>query len=462
MTANKWDPDIWATEVLQKVFRYEEQGGSEERYTLLHWKGTYYQWRGGCYIAISDGDVERIITRLIQKHNDMLDADDENRISITPHHVRSIMLCLRGRIGIPSSRPMNSWPDGREKRVYNIVVENGMLEMDRKDPGSILLKDHDIDYFTPTRLPYEYDSDAGCPRFKKFMRQIMPKKPAYRRLLQQWAGYLFRPDLREQKFLLCVGDGANGKGVFFEIIQELVGRVNCSQVTLPQFKNQFGLYSTIGKVVNVTNESSDFIKKDAEVMVKSYVAGDMLTFDRKHKDPISARPTAKLMIATNDLPRFTDRSEGIWRRILLANFEETFRGKQQDKMLVSKLKEELPGILNWALRGLTGLTASNGFTLPKAHARQLEEYRIESDPARAFLTEWCELKDESYVDCSELYGRYEGYCWNNGYKKLASSQFGKCVKKAFPDSRRVQRGGRAYRSWKYEGIHLRPKRRRRK
>ena len=72
---------------------------------------------------------------------------------------------------------------------------------------------HTPNYFTTVCLPYAYNPDAECPDFDEFLQNITLGRQDYIDLLQEFIGYLFRPDLREQKFLLCVGEGANGKGV---------------------------------------------------------------------------------------------------------------------------------------------------------------------------------------------------------------------------------------------------------
>ena len=41
---------------------------------------------------------------------------------------------------------------------------------------------------------------------------------------------------------------------------------------------------------------------------------------------------------------------GIWRRIRMIPFTENFEGRE-DAQLTDKLKQELPGILNWAVEG---------------------------------------------------------------------------------------------------------------
>ena len=41
----------------------------------------------------------------------------------------------------------------------------------------------------------------------------------------------------------------------------------------------------------------------------------------------------------------------MWRRIRLIPFTQTFEGGRKDNGLLSKLKAEAPGILNWAIEG---------------------------------------------------------------------------------------------------------------
>jgi putative DNA primase/helicase len=272
-------------------------------------------------------------------------------------------------------------------------------------------------------------------------------------LLQQWCGYLFRPDLREQKFLLCTGEGANGKGVFFEVVQALVGEENCSQVGLSRFNSPFALYETLGKVVNLTNESSHIIEDESENVLKSIVAGDRFTFERKFKEAVSAKPTAKIMIATNSLPRFNDKTLGIWRRILLIPFDKTIAEENQIKHFADLLKEELPGILNWALEGLRKLDNAGRFTIPNSHAEFIEQYRRDSDPTRAFLLEnYTTSPNGEDIGCTELYNAYKKFCEENGFHFMSNSTFGQQVRRIFPEIDKIRTGPRGNRENVYRGL----------
>jgi len=58
------------------------------------------------------------------------------------------------------------------------------------------------------------------------------------------------------------------------------------------------------------------------------------------------------MISTNQLPQFADKSMGIWRRMLFAPFEKTYPPQMRNPHLLNRLEVELPGIFNWAYRGM--------------------------------------------------------------------------------------------------------------
>ena len=97
-------------------------------------------------------------------------------------------------------------------------------------------------------------------------------------------------------------------------------------------------------------------------MLKQITAGDRLYLDRKGIAGVDIKPTARLVLATNNRPPLGDRSQGLWRRLLLVPFRVSIPESQQDRQLARKLRGELPGILNWALDGLIRLRQQGRFT----------------------------------------------------------------------------------------------------
>ena len=175
---------------------------------------------------------------------------------------------------------------------------------------------------------------------------------------------------------------------------------------------------------------------------------------RKFLPGIQARLTARLVLATNNLPCFADRSGGMWRRVIVVPFNVTIPPNRQDPHLAEKLKEELPGILNWSLEGLRRLRKQGCFTTPTVSKKALNEYRIECNPAKAFLAEFCIKDSGGEIEGATLYSRYRFWCGKNGHNSLDSGGFGKEVRRDFPQVSHVQRRRNGQRLRVYAGIRV--------
>ena len=93
------------------------------------------------------------------------------------------------------------------------------------------------------------------------------------------------------------------------MLTALLGEHNVAHVPLELFGQRFQLTMTLGKLANIAAEVGD-LDKAAEGVLKAFTAGDRMDFDRKGIPGIEAYPTARLVLATNNRPRFSDRSSG--------------------------------------------------------------------------------------------------------------------------------------------------------
>lgn len=415
--------------------------------TLRSWKDDFYAWKDGCYRRLSDSEIKGQMAEFLYR----LDVPG------TSNAVSSILISLQHQTRIGDDVTLNSWLDNvNGARVFPMANGNVSFDDIDQDTGRPRLLPHTPWYFTLSKVPYNYDPEATCPLWDAFLNDVMYPDTDCILLLQQWLAYLFGPDLKEQKFLLCTGEGSNGKSVFFDVVQSLVGERNCSHLSLfgfnPKF-GQFGLQSTLGKMVNMSTESSHIIADEGETILKSYVVGDELQFERKFKDPVTTRPTAKIMIATNAPPRFNDKTNAIWRRLLIVPFQKEVKEDEQIKDLSDQLKAELPGIFNWALEGVKKLNEAGRFFIPEVSKRMLEEHRKDSDPARTFLLDCCTYSPNGeYTPCEDLYNTYVLYCKDNGCMPVNSRGFGRCVHRVYPKATHKKNGGRGDRVWVYEGL----------
>lgn len=333
-----------------------------------------------------------------------------------------------------------------------IAFNNCLLDISQNPYKEIPLTE---DFYTLNYLEYDWEGMKESDKWFNFILEVCNNDTELVTLLAQWCGYLLMPGQPFQKFLLCYGEGANGKGVFFDVVQSVIGDHNCSNVSLSNFNRGPALASTYGKMVNMSDESPKNIEDGVEVLVKQYTGGTKIQFEKKYKDPVEAYPTAKLMFSCNELPRFRDASNGVWRRILLAPFKASFIGKE-NFTLAEDLKREKAAIICFFLEGLQSLRKMGRFIEPEICQGELEQFRKDCNPEMVFLMENFEARGEDVpsVKCTDVRTLYVRWCEVNGHRPKSASNFGKTVSRLFPSIiRQREREGNKL-SYFYHGLSL--------
>jgi P4 family phage/plasmid primase-like protien len=332
-----------------------------------------------------------------------------------------------------------------------LAVKNGLLDVDvslrTAQPG---LRAATPDWFSPVRLPVAFDPAADCPLFKTFLDEVLEGDRERIDLVQEMFGYCLTFDTTQQKMFILEGEGANGKSVVLGLLTRLLGPENVSHVPLENFGDRFQLTMTLGKLANIAPEVGESTHL-AEGTIKQFVGGDRMHFDRKGISPVEAYPTARVVVATNTRPGFADRSSGIWRRLVLIPFRLTIPPDRQDRNLLDKLANELPGILNWSLEGLRRLRQKGHFTEPAVVKQALEEYRREANLEATFLQERYVADPVSEVEAKQLYLEYRQWASGEGSKPVDAAKFGKQIHRSFPTVKRL-RSGQADRHYVYRGL----------
>jgi putative DNA primase/helicase len=253
------------------------------------------------------------------------------------------------------------------------------------------------------------------------------------------------------------GEGGNGKGVYTAGLVGMLGMQNCSFVPFEAMGDRFSKTGTLGKLLNISADAGE-LDKAAEGILKSFTSGDPMNFDRKGLPAIEALPTARLMICCNQRPRLSDRSDGVWRRMMpvymVVQISDDERVVGMDKSAWWQQQGELPGIFLWALRGLARLHTQGRFTEPAAVKENLDDYKSEMNPARMFLEEHVEESPPDVIRSSVLYDFYSRWATRSGYRPLSERQFFKEVKRKFKRIIRKYSGPRNERFWCYEGIRF--------
>jgi putative DNA primase/helicase len=299
--------------------------------------------------------------------------------------------------------------------AHLINLQNGMYDWIE---GRVL--PHHPDYLSTVRIPVEYNPQATCPTVDKFFETTLPKD--CQELAEELFGYALIPNVIFEKAFMLTGSGANGKSTFLTLLEKFVGTDNVSKIPLQELdENRFKRAEMFGKMVNLFADLSPRAVQDSAYF-KTIVSGDMIDAERKYKKPFFFRPFARLVFSANRLPQSFDTSFAYYRRWCIIPFPNQFVGASANKSLASELSRpnELSGLLNRALLGLTRLFDKKVFSESTTVQEALEEYKRQNDTVAAFVSESCEFDPNSKIERGALYTAYTKYCASAGFPAVSN------------------------------------------
>jgi putative DNA primase/helicase len=337
----------------------------------------------------------RAIRQAVQQH---LYAHHKQQ-AVTKSVVDSISDLVRNE----TYQPEHRWNVGP---IDAVVVLNG--ELTYRD-GQWDLQQHTRTHFRTTRIPVVYDPKARAPRLQRFLREVFEGDPdAENKVLcvLEMLGYTLMSHAAYERFILLIGNGANGKSVLLAVVEALCGAGNVSAIQPAEFGNRFQRAHLHLKLANIVTEIREGAVLD-DAALKAITSGERTTVERKNAHPFEICPFATCWFGTNHLPHTRDFSDALLRRALLVQFNRQFRaGVDADPQLKRALLAELPGILNLALEAYARVVARGNFTEPASSVEAKQGWRLEADQVAQFIEECCEPFPGGRVSSKELYDAY--------------------------------------------------------
>lgn len=316
-----------------------------------------------------------------------------------------------------------SIPTGDQKKVL-INLLNGTFEI---SPQGTKLRPFDRSDFITYQLPFEYNPQEKAPLFEAYLNKVLPDKER-QRVLAEYLGFVFIKHgsnaLKEEKALILYGKGANGKSVFFEVVNALLGPDNVSSYSLQSLTNDNGYFRAklANKLVNYSSEINGNLEAS---IFKQLVSGEPVEARLPYGQPFILKQYAKLIFNCNELPKDVEHTNAYFRRFLIIPFDVTIPEPEQDKNLHTKIiDKELSGVFNWVLDGLNRLLEQKRFSVCEAAQRAVEQYKIESDSVQMFLNE-NEYKGSAtyYKLIKDLYPDYRAFCYEDGMSPFKKTNF---------------------------------------
>ena len=396
------------------AYRLYKEHGRNIRYSPV-WK-KWLVWNGRQWEVDEGGTlVHEKGLETIRNIYDELTKTDDYREMIEIEKFAKISESFRRREAMIKTaqciRALNIKAEELDSNPWMLNVQNGIVDVQE---GKFI--EHKQEEMISKIANVEYNPDADCPLWKKFVREIMNYKTDLITFLQTAAGWAMTGDNSEQVMFILYGSGANGKSTFLNTLMYVLGDYAIATPT-ETFMRKNGDQNTndIARLRGlrlVTTTEAEQGRRLSEPLIKKITGNDQMTARFLYGEYFNFAPTFKIFMATNYKPVIKGTDHGIWRRIRLIPFTTVIPDDEQDKNLEEKLKQEASGILNWLLEG-TERWKKERLNIPEVILNATDEYRGEMDVIGNFLKDCCVQKNDVQIRIRELYKTYADWCDEN-------------------------------------------------
>lgn len=333
------------------------------------------------------------------------------------HHIEEVVAALKDILISSDGFTQKTFDlsDNLDMHKKYITVDGQLLDWRTGE-----LHPWSYDHKSTTSFEVGYDPKATCPHWMHYMSQWIPDEGS-RRIVQEFLGYCLIPDTSIEHFLILSGSGSNGKSMLLNYIRELFSGA-CSSLSTTKMTERFGKAGLYGKLINICTEDegdNGYIRHTDEI--KALVSGEEVSAEYKGKDMFQFKNTARLIFATNNIPKSKDRTTGWYRRQIIISFPNQFeKNMNKAREMNYYMEKERPGIFNWLLEGLRNVMNRGELQITSTVQENQNEFKAINDPLEGFLRE-CTRKTapsdtnnkRAGISTICLYKLYEFWCEDN-------------------------------------------------
>lgn len=298
------------------------------------------------------------------------------------------------------------------------------LEYDA-DPWLLGTPDGPVDLRTGLMLPPEPgqmisritsvapDFEMETPIWDAFLAEATGGSQELADWLQRFFGYCATGDMREEVVGFLHGPGGNGKGVMVGAISRALGEYAISTPSSTFMDSGAREHPTeIARMQGARLVTASETKQGQQwnlgrIKELSGNEGD-ISARFMRQDYFEFKPTAKLLLVSNDKPAIDNVDAAITRRMRMVEFAN--RPEKADTTLKERLAVETPGILAWVVRGAQRWIIE-GLEPPKAVLDATRGYLAAEDAPARVIDEYLEFTAQGMLVKSDV--KRLVMCWRS-------------------------------------------------
>lgn len=271
-------------------------------------------------------------------------------------------------------------------------------------------------------LLYGYNPHGTHPNIDKFLSEVLPDEYA-RLALMAHGGLALSGDLLMHFFIALIGAPRSGKSTILALLNALCGAIDPHSfaghsIFSRDLEGKRSRFKWSQRPITCIDELPQEALREEELL-KAMSAHSGVEMRGIGKDEhLNNRWKPKLLMATNEQPRYKDTSSAIKERAVFAEITKAKPKQERDaKLLTDKLLPEIGAFAASCLE-LDKQVLDRGYYPLSAEMKQLiDRIANEGNPLKDFVYACCVLDSETRIATSELHKTYKDYCNEQGYKE---------------------------------------------
>lgn len=395
--------------------RFSSQHRHNVRYIYAFKKWLVYGDDNGIWRIDDNGEIIRLAEETVKSiWREVVDAKDSDVRKAKRKHAQKSEDAskINAMIKLAQADPMiaSVRPDDLDPALDHVAAQNAFINLKTGEIRPVQRED-----LVTKHLLTNYDEKATCPRWEDFVREICCGKEELYLNMQRIFGYCLTGETREQALFVLLGPGGNGKSTFLNVMGAMLGELSIT-TPIQTFTQQDGnkIPNDIARMQSrriVLTSEADEKMVFSEPLIKMLTGQDRIPARYLYGEYFEFMPQFKIMMAVNNLPKIKGNDPAIWRRFKINPFKAFIPKSERDPELITKLKAEMPGILNWCIAGAVDWY-QNGMQYCDEILRETQDYKNDMDAVGKWLTKYYEHDVDRCWTLKEL---FKDFCqWRHG------------------------------------------------
>lgn len=292
-----------------------------------------------------------------------------------------------------------------------IACNNGVLNINTME-----LQPFSEDFVFFNKLPYDFNVNAQSSLLEETLNLYSNNNEQVKTQILECIGYcLYRNLSKLRKAFIFLGKKRSGKSSMLDIITQLIGSYNISNLELDDLNDRFKPVKMFNKLVNIGDDIEDKVIKNTS-KIKKIISGNEITIEEKGQPNFSYKNYATMIFSANSLPMFNDNA--LHDRFILIPFTNNLDNYNSGKFDIEESilndKDFFETLLLKSILAFKKVLERGEFTI---NTDMLKEWQLSSDPLAQYINEYgidCIINEPT----KNVFIQYQSFIKFNNLEKL--------------------------------------------